>query len=54
MAAVTLSWETPEDAAEFAALCRDLRRLGWLPDTARDALLELVGQSRITDGEGES
>ena len=51
MTAVTLSWDSPEDAAEFVAIRRDLRRLGWLPDAARDALLELVGQSRITDDE---
>ena len=51
MAAVTLSWDTPEDAAEFVVLRWDLRRQGWLPDTARDALLELVGHSRITDDE---
>jgi hypothetical protein len=49
MAAVTLSWETQEDAVEFLALRRDLRRQGWLSDTARDALLELVGQSRTPD-----
>lgn len=50
MTTVTLSWEDPEGTAEFLSLRRDLRRQGWLSDTARDALLELVEQSRIEDG----
>ena len=50
MTAVILSWDDPESAAEFTALRRDLRRIGWLPDPARDALVELVRDSQIKDG----
>ena len=53
MTTVTLSWDDPESAAEFTALRRDLRRTGWLSDPARDALVELVRDSRIEDGSEE-
>ena len=53
MTAVILSWDDPESAAEFLALRRDLRRIGWLPDPARDALVELVGESQVKDGSEE-
>jgi hypothetical protein len=45
---VTLSWHDPEEAAEFLALRRDLRRQGWLSDPAADALRELVRASEVT------
>lgn len=50
MTAVTLSWDDPEDAAEFLALRRDLRRQRWLPDPAAGALLDLVGSSVVMEG----
>lgn len=53
MTRVTLSWDDPDDAAEFLALRRDLRRQGWLGDNAKAALLELVGASEVKDGTGE-
>ena len=54
MTAVTLSWDDPEEAAEFLALRRDLRRHGWLPDPAAEALRELVSKSVVAEeGSGE-
>jgi hypothetical protein len=51
--AVTLRWDDPEDAAEFLAIRRDLRRQGWLPDSSRDELLALVkDSSEGGDGDG--
>lgn len=53
MTTVILSWPDPEAAAEFLALRRDLRRIGWLPDPARDVLVELVRDSQIKNGSEE-
>ena len=46
-ATVTLGWEDPEDASEFLRLREQARREGWLPDTSRDALWELVESSEV-------
>lgn len=48
MSAVTLSWDDPAKAAEFAQIYGDLRRRGYLFSFARDALVELVRDSEIT------
>lgn len=44
-ATVTLSWEDPEDAAEFLSLHEALRRQGWLPDPSAVALRELTASA---------
>jgi hypothetical protein len=51
MTTVTLRWREPDDAGEFLALRRDLRRLGGLTDAAAEALIELVRYSEVVAGE---
>lgn len=50
MTTVTLSWEDPEDAAEFLRLREEYRDHGWLPDPSAEALRDLVGSSVVTEG----
>ena len=45
MTAVTLSWDDPEEAADFLDLHGRLRRDGWLPDSSADALRELTAKA---------
>ena len=58
MNAVTLSWDDPEDAAEFLRLRSELRGQGWITDPAGGALQELVSRSVVVkdssdDGAGD-
>jgi hypothetical protein len=46
-ARVTLSWDDPEDAAEFLRLRGELRGQGWVTDPAGVALQELVAASEV-------
>jgi hypothetical protein len=50
---VTLRWENPEDTSEFLRLRKEYREHGWLPDSSRIALLELVGESVVVRDSGE-
>lgn len=47
---ITLRWDDPEDATEFLAIRHDLIRDGYLMDSARDALVELVRDSEVVAG----
>lgn len=52
MSSVTLSWDDPEDAAEFKRIRAEYTRQGWLWDYEQDRLLELVRDSKdSTEGE---
>ena len=51
---VTLQWDDPEDTRQFLAIRHDLIRDGYLMDSPRDALVELVRDSEVvTDGTEE-
>ena len=52
MTTVTLSWDNPDDAAEFLSIRRDLRTQGWLPDPSVAALVELTGSSEVAGEDG--
>lgn len=55
-ATVTLSWQDPEDAAEFLSLHEALHRQGWLPDPSAGALRELTASATAVreDGPGDT
>ena len=52
MTAVILSWDDPEDAAEFRRIRRALRD-GFAWDADREHLLELVAASEAAEDRGD-